>query len=51
MLDRSIILNDVMSAIREMVVDNSQHVRASVATHVSGLAPLLGKDKYVVNTS
>ncbi len=47
MLDRSIILNDVLPTIKDIIHDNSQHVRASLATHISGLAPLLGKENTI----
>ena len=35
-----------MPGIKDLVSDPSQHVRASVASHISGLAPIVGKDKY-----
>jgi serine/threonine-protein phosphatase 2A regulatory subunit A len=34
----------VLPCVKSLVVDASQHVRASLASQVSGLAPLLGKE-------
>lgn len=39
------ILSDILPCVKDLVVDSSQHVRASLATHISGLAPLLGKER------
>ena len=33
-----------MPCVRDLCQDTSQHVRAEVAKHISGLAPLLSKD-------
>jgi serine/threonine-protein phosphatase 2A regulatory subunit A len=33
--------------VRDCAGDSSQHVRAALATQISGLAPLLGKDSTV----
>lgn len=46
-LDRDTILNEVMTSIEDLVSDQSQHVRSALATQVSELAPLLGKEEYV----
>jgi serine/threonine-protein phosphatase 2A regulatory subunit A len=48
LIDQNTILNDILPAVKDMVTDQSQHVRASVASHVSGLAPIVGKDKYEI---
>lgn len=40
-----ILLAEIVPCVRELVSDSSQHVRASLAIHISGLAPLLGKEK------
>lgn len=37
-----------MPSIEELVTDTSQHVRAALGTQISGLAPILGKEKLVV---
>lgn len=44
MVDRDTILTKVLPCVRDLSTDASQHVRAALATHISGLAPLLGKD-------
>lgn len=36
-----------MTSIEDLVSDQSQHVRGALATQVSGLAPILGKEEYV----
>ncbi|CAG8663258.1 18260_t:CDS:2, partial [Racocetra fulgida] len=33
----------------DLVTDTSQHVRASLATQISGLAPILGKEAYLLS--
>lgn len=38
------ILARVVPCVRDLCQDSSQHVRAALATQISGLAPLLGKD-------
>lgn len=45
LIDKNTVLNEVMPAVADMVSDPSQHVRGSVASHISGLAPIIGKDK------
>lgn len=34
----------IVPCVRDLCQDSSQHVRAALATQISGLAPLLGKD-------
>lgn len=46
MIDLDSILKHVLPCVQNLGTDASQHVRASLATQVSGLAPLLGKEKY-----
>ena len=46
LIESSVVLNDIIPVIKDMVVDSSQYVRASVASNISGLAPIVGKDKY-----
>lgn len=36
-----------MPAIEDLVSDSSQHVRAAFGNQISGLAPILGREKYV----
>lgn len=43
-MDREVILARILPCVRDLSTDSSQHVRASLATQISGLAPLLGKD-------
>lgn len=47
--DPDLIITDVLSKASELANDSSQHVRASLASVVMGLAPLLGKDKTINN--
>lgn len=49
LVDREIILARLLPCIKDLSTDSSQHVRASLATQISGLAPLLGKDATVEN--
>ena len=44
MVDREIILARILPCVKDLANDSSQHVRAALATQISGLAPLLGKD-------
>ena len=46
-IDKQTILIHIMPCVKELVTDTSQHVRASLATQISGLAPILGKEAYV----
>jgi len=45
LIDRTILLNDVMTTVEDLVSDTSQHVRAALGTQISGLAPILGKQE------
>lgn len=47
LVDRSVLLNDIMSSVEDLVSDTSQHVRAALGTQISGLAPILGKQECV----
>lgn len=47
--DPELIINEVLTKASELANDNSQHVRASLASVVMGLAPLLGKEKTISN--
>ena len=46
-IDRNAVLSDVLPTVKDLVSDGSQHVRASLASHISGLAPILGKEKTI----
>ena len=45
LVDREILLHEIMPAVEELVTDSSQHVRAALGSQISGLAPILGKDE------
>lgn len=47
LVDREIILAKLLPCVKDLATDSSQHVRASLAQQISGLAPLLGKDATV----
>ncbi len=44
LLDKEVILARIVPCVRDMSTDASQHVRAALATQISGLAPLLGRE-------
>lgn len=44
LLEKEVILARIVPCVRDLCQDSSQHVRAALATQISGLAPLLGKD-------
>ena len=44
MVDREVILAKILPCVRDLSTDTSQHVRAALATQISGLAPLLGRE-------
>jgi len=48
LVERSVLLNEIMPTIEDLVSDSSQHVRAALGTQISGLAPILGKQEYVL---
>ncbi len=48
-IDKQTILSHIMPCVKDLVTDTSQHVRASLATQISGLAPILGKEACVTN--
>jgi serine/threonine-protein phosphatase 2A regulatory subunit A len=47
LVDRQTLLDEIMSAVEDLVSDSSQHVRAALGTQISGLAPILGKEEFV----
>jgi hypothetical protein len=48
LVDRTTLLNDIMTTVEDLVSDTSQHVRAALGTQISGLAPILGKQEYAL---
>ncbi len=42
-----IIMSQILPCVKEMVGDMNQHVKSALASVIMGLAPILGKDKYV----
>ena len=42
-LDQDAVIQSITPAVKDLVTDASQHVRAAVAQKISGLAPILGK--------
>ena len=47
LVERTVLLNEIMGSIEDLVSDSSQHVRSALGTQISGLAPILGKQEYV----
>lgn len=50
LVDSEMLLGEIMPSIEGLVSDTSQHVRAALGTQISGLAPILGKQEYVVDS-
>ena len=44
LVERDTILAKILPCVQALSTDSSQHVRAALGTHISGLAPLLGKE-------
>jgi serine/threonine-protein phosphatase 2A regulatory subunit A len=44
MVDEATVVDKLIPCFKDLVVDTNQHVRAAVATRISALAPILGKD-------
>jgi len=44
LIDRDTILAKILPCVQALSTDSSQHVRAALGNHISGLAPLLGKE-------
>lgn len=47
LVEREVILARIVPCVRDLSHDTSQHVRAALANHISGLAPLLGREPTV----
>ena len=43
----TIIMNNILPCVKELVVDSNQHVKSALASVIMGLSPILGKAKYV----
>ncbi len=43
-------MSQILPCVKDMVGDMNQHVKSALASVIMGLAPLLGKDKYVFST-
>jgi serine/threonine-protein phosphatase 2A regulatory subunit A len=44
LVERDTILAKILPCVQALSTDSSQHVRAALGNHISGLAPLLGKE-------
>ena len=47
LLEKEVILARIVPCVRDLSQDSSQHVRAALANHIAGLAPLLGKESTI----
>ncbi|RKF63741.1 Protein phosphatase PP2A regulatory subunit A [Erysiphe neolycopersici] len=47
LINRTTILNEIITTVEDLVSDTSQHVRAALGTQISGLAPILGKQETI----
>jgi len=45
LVDKEVLLQEIMPAVEDLVSDSSQHVRASFGNQISGLAPILGRQE------
>ena len=43
-MELPVIIEKLLPCIKDLVIDTNQQVRSAVATNISGLAPILGKD-------
>lgn len=41
----NIIMNNILSYVKELVADPNQHVKTALASVIMGLSPILGKNK------
>lgn len=41
----SIIMNNILTYVKELVADPNQHVKTALASVIMGLSPILGKNK------
>lgn len=44
LVDKSVILQDLLPCVTLLVTDENQHARAALAKDISGLAPIIGQD-------
>lgn len=40
-------MSDILPCVKDLTSDTSQHVRAALATHINGLAPILNKQNTI----
>jgi serine/threonine-protein phosphatase 2A regulatory subunit A len=45
LIDREVVLGTFVACTKDLITDTAQQVRAMLATHISGLAPILGKEQ------
>lgn len=43
----TVIMTNILPCVKDLVTDSNQHVKSALASVVMGLAPILGKEKYV----
>jgi serine/threonine-protein phosphatase 2A regulatory subunit A len=44
LVDKAVILQDLLPCVKFLVTDENQHARAALAKNISGLAPIIGQD-------
>jgi serine/threonine-protein phosphatase 2A regulatory subunit A len=45
LIDNDVVLVTFVPCTKDLITDTAQQVRAMLATHISGLAPILGKEQ------
>ncbi len=43
----TIIMNNILTYVKDLVADPNQHVKTALASVIMGLSPILGKNKWV----
>ena len=44
-VQESVIMNNILPCVNELVIDANQHVKSALASVIMGLSPILGKNK------
>ncbi len=44
-VQETVIMNNILPCVKELVCDANQHVKSALASVIMGLSPILGKDK------
>ena len=44
-VQETVIMNNILPCVKELVVDANQHVKSALASVIMGLSPILGKNK------